>query len=1336
MQVFGSGPRLDAPSGDPARQAVAALRGYAYQLYMSGLAWIALPDGAVLYLEVAEDYAVATRRALNGTQVRDTEGSGTITLQSEWARATIDSFVDLVARNPGRVVSLHYLTTSKIGVERETAHRINGQPALDYWRRAAAGAELAPLRGLIEALDLREATTTYLRSLSDEAFRRDLLQRVHWQCGAPGLADVRADFEAGIIEYAATARRLSSRAARNLTPAVLERVLLTTASEGKRALRRADLLSLIDQAALIAVPVEQLAAAFQGGARSSSIARTTLLVPASDLPLPTVHARREKLVSVVDAARRAGGLAIASGATGLGKSLVARLVAARSGTPWSIVDFRHLSPAESASRLAHLHGELAASSTADLILDDLNGLDNPAVRDGLSRLLASLRRRDGTAIVTTYRSPVNTTMLQLAPDAAAPVDVPYFDDAEVADLVVQTGGDLRYAGAVQRAAANGHPQITMATLLHLKGANWSRRALAAVLGGQLHSELGAERRAVRERLVSALSEEAQTLLFRISLVRGGFDRNLAIKIAGVDPAVPRGGLVLDQLVGPWLEPFRRGRLRVSPMIEDAADDVLSTAECRAIHRCVAEATMLNDEGIDAADAPVAMHHAIRSEDVGLVVAFAHSVITCGVEMIDVLAPFLIELMFLPVDCPIFAKDPQASAMMRLAQLLVLLPYGSAQQVRACWGTLEIERLSVKGEALFESFALSKLLMHPRTGELFKDWLEILLRFDRLCVADPMLSEVSGEFKSKAGGDPHITGVLFAGQMRSITAIAIFRAIMERLNREDATTRERVLSAFRPGRGDISVLVNHGWMRESRKEGFDWEAAQQDYSACFELAMRWGNTMLASRCAIAQAMCIDENGDDAERAFGCLAEAEARIGPDVALGRARAKIHWRRRDHAAALPLLSVAAEAGGQDRIERAYIAREAGISAAALGDWDAAFNWFDRAKEAAETASEIPSVRAMSIGLLADTAQAAFEAGRPNIAIGKMREALMSLPTINADGTLEEAYCHRVVRHCLLWLYRKITGALADDLEETFFRPGAASNPEPLEAIRSHPVLDLDMSFYMLADADKALAEPTGFYRDFRKYFVVGPVLSSEISVAIAEDREALGSHDSSDFVDRVRRHASLSRMVDSGEAHEAATHMTKPRRGTIPLATIAEDAPEDLLRAAEDYILSFATGAAMAQAFGAIDSIVAQGLSAPEIAAVHPLLRRMGGAVATLTSDREGAANAIWLVRENLSGRPAEFCWAAVWLLIHVSNSRLRDGVAQSLIAWIFAGANHLVRSARFLLSTPAMTVPAVEAIIATPDRSMASAARLLLALAPAVATTFIPKVRDRLEAIVEAG
>ena len=91
------------------------------------------------------------------------------------------------------------------------------------------------------------------------------------------------------------------------------------------------------------------------------------------------------------------------------------------------------------------------------------------------------------------------------------------------------------------------------------------------------------------------------------------------------------------------------------------------------------------------------------------------------------------------------------------------------------------------------------------------------------------------------------------------------------------------------------------------------------------------------------------------------------------------------------------------------------------------------------------------------------------------MRDALVALPTINEDGTLAEAYCHRVVRHGLLWLYRRTTGTEAGGEEEVVYQPGAASNSEPPEAIRSHPVIALDISFYLLADARRGACRADG---------------------------------------------------------------------------------------------------------------------------------------------------------------------------------------------------------------------------------------------------------------------
>src|SRR5215468_5622014 len=99
--TFPAGPRLsDTPQGDIARQAVAALRGYAFQLYGSVLAWLELKEGEDLFLEVAEDYAVVAQDALKAVQAKETRASGAVTLNTAGVREAINSFVDLSHRNP------------------------------------------------------------------------------------------------------------------------------------------------------------------------------------------------------------------------------------------------------------------------------------------------------------------------------------------------------------------------------------------------------------------------------------------------------------------------------------------------------------------------------------------------------------------------------------------------------------------------------------------------------------------------------------------------------------------------------------------------------------------------------------------------------------------------------------------------------------------------------------------------------------------------------------------------------------------------------------------------------------------------------------------------------------------------------------------------------------------------------------------------------------------------------------------------------------------------------------------------------------------------------------
>lgn len=54
-------PSKKTPQGNPSREAIASLRGYVYQIYQSALAWTELKDDEILYLEVAEDFAIVAK---------------------------------------------------------------------------------------------------------------------------------------------------------------------------------------------------------------------------------------------------------------------------------------------------------------------------------------------------------------------------------------------------------------------------------------------------------------------------------------------------------------------------------------------------------------------------------------------------------------------------------------------------------------------------------------------------------------------------------------------------------------------------------------------------------------------------------------------------------------------------------------------------------------------------------------------------------------------------------------------------------------------------------------------------------------------------------------------------------------------------------------------------------------------------------------------------------------------------------------------------------------------------------------------------------------------------
>ncbi len=1324
------------PVGDSSRQAVSALRGFAYQIYASALAWLSLGEGELLHLEVAEDYAVVAKNSLAGVQVRDTAGSGAITIRNDGVIQTIDSLVDLTLRNPGRRVTIRYLTTSPIGRERAHSDRVGDASALDHWRRAAGGADVAPLRSLLLALPLRPETKAFIEARDDGRLREELLARIHWDAGQPPLEGLAADLEDGLVEFASARLRLAGDVGRRMVADVLATVLKTSVQTDRRQLRMADLIRLGEQVGRVSLPlgsVEQLMQLLGGGERPST--RPTLLMRGELEIGPGPYAPRDELHATIDRALAAGRLAFVHGGTGLGKTRAAAVAAARRGPEWYSADFRYLPPDGTAQRLMALSAELAASPANIVLLDDLNGLDLPEVAAGLSRVLRVLGRRDGLVLATSSSPPSRRTMMTLAGKTDAAVAVPYLELDEIRDLVVEAGGDEKWAGVVYSASARGHPQLVQAALLHLRADAWSRRSLATLSMGR-SEDLEAERRTARERLVAALPEGARTLLLRASMSPGRFPEQMALVLADVAPAIPSPGIELGRLVGPWIERAGRDRLRVSPLVAQAGEEVLSPAERTSVHRQAAD-YLLRRESISVEEGDIVLHHALAGGDRAQIAGYAHSLLTASVETLGLLARFSPMIAELPTEQPLVEGDPATAATLRLGQLLVVLAGSDKDRSRRVWAAMRREMRLQGGEISFEVVLLSKVLIQSTVSTVLHEWLDLVLRFDQLCMTSPALQSMAVAANEGRRLPGTMQGFIFIMQALGLERVSALRAALERLDGVGPDVRSRLFSVLAEGGGDFGHLVNAAWLKEVKRSDFDAHGAAADYLAMAELAEHWGNPRLAIRCQIARVMLLDEYAGDRAGASEVLGETERRYGPDPSILRTKAKLQWRSKDHLAALNLFEESWRDIGLDSdptsrmVERGFVAREAAIVAAEIERWGESRTWFERARSALDDAPG-PDMGAMRAGLVADGGHAAFMAGDRLGAVRAYDRALIELGDVDPDGTLREAHCHRLVRHAIAWMMQQVRPNDISAEERLTVPAGACSNPEPNELIRSHPLGDIDLIRYVLADIAVDLGDPS-YQHDLYAQLKRGPILTMEATGPKRLADYHVEQGDGAAVAQLLIPYGSASAYLKrEGEALFTGT-MAEPKRGTIPQLPLDGSEPPEVLRAAVNLMLAFAATRAMD---GHPDDIrrLRNGISGPEFASVSGLARRLVGSEGTDRTFEEMLASSVAEIAA-AGGAPIDpgtAFTATARLLVFLGRTDFRKPIERRLVPWVRATWTTIVREHRFRLLDPQLHAAAIDRALASEAEPLAYTAAIVLAAEPAVRRQLPNDLRAALRAV----
>ena len=1357
--LFNAGPSAGlVPQGDTARQAVDSLRGYAYQVLATALAWLDIGETSRLFLEVAEDYATVAKKALSAVQVKDTEGSGSVTLNNESVRDAVAAFVDLAERNPTIQVDLHFFTTSEIGTEQAIADRPVGRAGLEYWQEVAAGADPSSLRALLESDRFPKPVRDFSKARNDAALRHDLIERIHWDCGKPDFSTLRQELESRLVVIGRDRFHLPAPEARRLADPLVYGVLKKSVIKPPedRVLTRADLYSEIDAATRTSVPrasveaLTQLASglvgSFGGGLGTGnplSVTETGWLINGTRLPVPQGMIARSAVESAVTNAIDNSGVGVLVGGSGLGKSIVSRAIAAARADTFFIVDFRNTDADETCHRLDMVFARVGGLPPSVLILEDLNHIDDTRVTLSLARVIEALRRRYRKALIICYQQPSLKTLNEIGLDHSCVVDCPYFSEEEVHALVLNNGGDpARWGRLAYLTGACGHPQLTHAFVVGVAARGWPAEEIKAVVSRGLSSDdTDAAREAARRGLVATLPEGTRSLLYRLSITTGHFNRSLALTIGEISPSVSQAGECLDQLVGPWIEAVGRDAFRVSPLVRSFGPEMLSPDEQRRIHETTA-VQMFGKGTISANDFDTIMIHAVAGKMPQTLAMLGLSVVSAD-SPVEKLAEHILFLRFYRTDVPIFPEDSFASGILRLAQFKLAAAAGEGNNISAVAATLfnEVESIP-KGEMrhLFEAMAVGTVLCTMGVANYLDNWVALLLHLKTMVDNNEFLRSLMANIEGAV--DP--AGANFFGRLFNIgsahlASIDRLEHVINELDKLNAGERALLLTPIDSTLADYAVFINGPWSAQRHSEAFDAADTARRYQRMAEMTQSWGIRPLTLQCLVAQAAMLDEYQNDREGALAVLEEAAATLGDDVILSRAIAKVHYRHDEHGTALEIVrSIADQVGVDDPVERAFALREAAISAAQCGEWPQAEKWFLDAQRAAKLV-QVDDMRVMGVGLGADSAVAALETGDVGRALTRLAEAVEVLADINPEATLRAAYCHRVIRHTVLWTQSRLTGR---DVQiggrPIAMEAGTCSNPDPLPAIRELPLGHIDVAWYMLAEAESATGLDVGITATLDDRLAQGPIPVMEANLRTQIIQTTIARFDTGGFASHFTTYVEIAAYLSKEADRLRATFDPLAlEREQVPMLDKHGPFDSTVEWVAKDALLAYGIHSSLEdqpqpEAMTELKTALEGQFSGPFPG--KPVFDHWKEKSASLTELDQTVVSIIKALLRNEHVEPDAFWVAGLRFFEWINQSNFKPFLTSRLAAWLRDGWRRILTAEAFRLSSPRRTVPLIDEVLTIPADDRSFIAKLILATSEAVRASLGPAYRDFLKATAE--
>lgn len=1301
--------------GDPARQAIPSLRGYAYQIWRTIDRWLRLKPGETLYIECAEDMDIAEAEGTTAVQVKDTEIK--ISLASQDAREAILHFWELQQRSSENV-RFQFLTRAAIATEKGAI--LNRRPGIEVWREAAAGdAESCDLLRtfLLQKFESNPNFKSYLETRTSQELIAGLFRPFEWITEEPDAQIIQEFIRRRLIGYGeqhGCSPSISARVIGELNLHCWEVAQRTTPEA--RSLTREDFLFIFEKATSVLVPLSALANAVvpaAGAVGSISMGVSIKFWTEGVPPLPDPTLPRQQAVAAAVASLSTVSPLVLAGSVGKGKTTLAKLVAfaAHKDCLWIDLSGRESPFAEAA--LASLALTLEDRDRPSLIVID-DFLIEPNSPQGLWTSFAMLQRvcrnSGSQLLVTTKGIPRERLDARLISSGANVQQIEDLSAAEVKEFLEKLGCPTTMSVAwatLTLAQTGGHPKLVHVRALDLRDQGWPK--LTTQVLTETPASIAGQRE--NERLNVAQRESGPKLdfLYHLTLLTLPFDRDLAVRLGSKVEGLPDPGTALDSFLGRWIEPFISEHFRVTSLLTNEAGKVWPPERIQEAHRKIFD-SFLEKREIDIAHAFSVLMHAYMSQSPARLALYVRGLMDGKDAHFPQIARELKLIVHFGsgVGNRAVPFNVHVSLLFRTLQFRIAAREAPEELSRIAKEWLwEVERLPQAVQPLDEEYLrLSKVLWATAVASTTEGDLPPQMIVDAIIALEAQpeapgtLPSLPAALKSESGSDDMLT-ILFSFFQARCRSSDYLDRLLDAMVAVPAPLRIRMLTATPlPYFVDYSFIVEGAWVGEFKKENPDWTNVIRVLERTRTLAKEWNVTRLGLSAAKALSIVFDEHFNNREAAVAALEDGRKLFGDAPLLDEQLANIHYRHDEPDAALKIweksLAVQQDAPSS-QVRDPFAFRKAAIAAGKAGDFSRAAELFLRGSHWAQDGG----MKHTASGLLFDAAYAFYQANKVDQMCLAMRQGLGELiGQPDPETEFNRFALQKLAGHVVLWIRNEVISD--DDNRQAEPVLGCCSNPDYDSKIKRLPRSPAELTVVHVIELEHRLGMALSTKALFASILQVSRMPVLEMKLAFVELEQ----------VYRQRRFGDLLAALEAMRASLERARAQHRMQQNVLEAFQGQVEPQDRTQLGTEYFLLCALTAQVLSG-GSADSLISVWKERSEKSHSGRYANAIDNLVAAVAAASEGAgyilrnasrdafsrivAAHIILVSPPTAPDLSAYAQAAyiAWLSRTDIKTALREILPVLSASFAKTWEHHLAQTA--LLSNPRLTVPDIQAALA---------------------------------------